>query len=124
MGDARGRHHHRDRADHRRARQSGMANSGRSSCVPECVDSASARSVSAHGGLMNAQETRGAYRSVVATGASRSLFIGGVILLAAMIALPAVVSRGVIQDLIFVLYMLALAQCWNLLAGYAGLVSV
>ena len=32
-------------------------------------------------------------------------------------------GRGLIQDLIFVFYMLALAQCWNLLAGYAGLVS-
>ena len=42
----------------------------------------------------------------------------------ALVALPAVASRGVIQDMIFVLYMLALAQCWNLLAGYAGLVSV
>ena len=29
-----------------------------------------------------------------------------------------------IQDLFFVFYMLALAQYWNLLAGYAGLVSV
>jgi len=29
-----------------------------------------------------------------------------------------------VQDLIFVFYMLALAQCWNLLAGYAGLISV
>jgi branched-chain amino acid transport system permease protein len=29
-----------------------------------------------------------------------------------------------IKDLIFVFYMLALARCWNLLAGYAGLVSV
>jgi len=38
--------------------------------------------------------------------------------------LPLVVSRGALQDLIFVFYMLALAQCWNLLAGYAGLVSV
>jgi branched-chain amino acid transport system permease protein len=64
------------------------------------------------------------YRSAVSTGASRYLFLGGVVLLAALIALPAVVSRGAIQDLIFVFYMLALAQCWNLLAGYAGLVSV
>ena len=39
-------------------------------------------------------------------------------------ALPAFAGRGLIQDLIFVFYMLALAQCWNLLAGYAGLVSV
>ena len=37
---------------------------------------------------------------------------------------PAFAGRALIQDLIFVFYMLALAQCWNLLAGYAGLVSV
>ena len=29
-----------------------------------------------------------------------------------------------LQDLFFILTMLALAQNWNLLAGYAGLVSV
>ena len=41
-----------------------------------------------------------------------------------LVALPAFAGRGLIQDLIFIFYMLALAQCWNLLAGYAGLVSV
>jgi branched-chain amino acid transport system permease protein len=40
------------------------------------------------------------------------------------IAAPFFVSRGAIQDLFFILTMLVLAQCWNLLAGYAGLVSV
>jgi branched-chain amino acid transport system permease protein len=38
--------------------------------------------------------------------------------------LPMFVARNLIQDLIFLFYMLALAQCWNLLAGYAGLISV
>ena len=38
--------------------------------------------------------------------------------------LPAFASRDLIQNLIFLFYMLALAQCWNLLAGYAGLISV
>ena len=38
--------------------------------------------------------------------------------------LPAFASRDLINDLIFVFTMLALAQYWNLLAGYAGLVSV
>src|SRR6478735_3866488 len=42
----------------------------------------------------------------------------------ALTAAPFLVSRGVIQDLFFILTMLALAQCWNLLAGYAGLISV
>src|SRR4030095_16964432 len=40
------------------------------------------------------------------------------------VLLPAFAGRNRIQDLIFLFYMLALAQCWNLLAGYAGLVSV
>ena len=39
-------------------------------------------------------------------------------------AAPVFVSRSMIQDLFFILTMLMLAQCWNLLAGYAGLVSV
>lgn len=39
-------------------------------------------------------------------------------------AAPAFLSRGLIQDLFFVLTMLTLAQLWNLLAGYGGLVSV
>lgn len=39
-------------------------------------------------------------------------------------AAPFIVSRSVVQDLFFILTMLALAQNWNLLAGYAGLTSV
>ncbi|MDM9620511.1 branched-chain amino acid ABC transporter permease [Rhizobium sp. S96] len=42
----------------------------------------------------------------------------------AMAAAPFAVSRGVVQDLFFILTMLTLAQSWNLLAGYAGLISV
>lgn len=37
---------------------------------------------------------------------------------------PFFVSRGTVQDLFFILSMLTLAQSWNLLAGYAGLISV
>ena len=39
-------------------------------------------------------------------------------------AVPAFVGRAALQDLFFVFTMLALAQYWNLLAGYAGLVSI
>jgi branched-chain amino acid transport system permease protein len=39
-------------------------------------------------------------------------------------AAPLFLSRGTIRDLFFILTMLVLAQNWNLLAGYAGLVSV
>ena len=39
-------------------------------------------------------------------------------------AVPAFAGRAALQDLFFVFTMLALAQYWNLLAGYAGLVSI
>ncbi len=47
-----------------------------------------------------------------------------VVLVLAGLALPAVAPRSLIQDLFFILTMLSLAQVWNLLAGYGGLVSV
>lgn len=47
-----------------------------------------------------------------------------VLILAILISLPAFASRALLQDLFFVFTMLALAQYWNLLAGYAGLVSI
>ncbi|MGA2998383.1 branched-chain amino acid ABC transporter permease [Bradyrhizobium sp.] len=51
-----------------------------------------------------------------------TIIIGGVLLAAAL--LPLIANRDLIQNLIFLFYMMALAQCWNLLAGYAGLISV
>jgi branched-chain amino acid transport system permease protein len=48
----------------------------------------------------------------------------GLVLFAVLAAAPAFAGRSAIQDLFFVFTMLALAQYWNLLAGYAGLVSV
>ena len=46
------------------------------------------------------------------------------VLVLVLAAAPAFVSRSFIQNMFFILTMLALAQYWNLLAGYAGLVSV
>lgn len=40
------------------------------------------------------------------------------------LALPAFASRSLIQDMFFILTMLTLAQLWNLIAGYGGMVSV
>lgn len=40
------------------------------------------------------------------------------------LVLPAFAPRSLIQDLFFILTMLTLAQLWNLLAGFGGLVSV
>ncbi|MEM1361805.1 MAG: branched-chain amino acid ABC transporter permease [Pseudomonadota bacterium] len=41
-----------------------------------------------------------------------------------LLLLPFVAGRGLIQDMFFILTMLTLAQLWNLLAGYGGLVSI
>jgi branched-chain amino acid transport system permease protein len=66
----------------------------------------------------------GRYRIAVAADNSRRTNIFCAALLCALISLPVYASRDLINDLIFVFTMLALAQFWNLLAGYAGLVSV
>src|ERR1700730_17769666 len=66
----------------------------------------------------------GSYRLAVTSRLSIGLAAGSLVLIGVLAVLPAFATRGLIQDLIFVFYMLALAQCWNLLAGYAGLVSV
>ena len=58
---------------------------------------------------------------------TRAGMVGGVAAVALIllgVAAPSFASRGVIQDLFFILTMLTLAQLWNLLAGYGGLVSV
>jgi branched-chain amino acid transport system permease protein len=60
----------------------------------------------------------------VSTARSRHVAVGAASLFAALIALPAFAGRDLINDLIFLFTMLALAQYWNLLAGYAGLVSI
>ena len=64
------------------------------------------------------------FRIESAGGASRAALAVAVVVLLALALLPTFAGRTLIQDLIFLFYMLALAQCWNLLAGYAGLISV
>jgi branched-chain amino acid transport system permease protein len=64
------------------------------------------------------------WRVRVGTRVSRAAAVVGVVVVLALIALPAVASRNLIQDLIFVFTMLTLAQLWNVLAGWGGLVSV
>jgi branched-chain amino acid transport system permease protein len=59
--------------------------------------------------------------------AGRGARLSAALMCAALLAgvlLPIFASRDLIQNLIFLFYMMALAQCWNLLAGYAGLISV
>lgn len=65
-----------------------------------------------------------AYRVETRTRTSSLAGIAAIILVIGLVILPAFVSRSLIQDLFFILTMLTLAQFWNLLAGYGGLVSV
>jgi branched-chain amino acid transport system permease protein len=58
------------------------------------------------------------------TRASSISAIVALVLILVAVALPAFASRSLIQDMFFILTMLVLAQFWNLLAGYGGLVSV
>lgn len=58
------------------------------------------------------------------TRASRIAGIVAVLLIAVGLVLPAFAPRSLIQDLFFILTMLTLAQLWNLIAGYGGMVSV
>jgi branched-chain amino acid transport system permease protein len=58
------------------------------------------------------------------TRASRVGVIAGVVLLAALVALPWTGDAGLMRVIIEFIALLVLAQMWNLLAGYAGLVSI
>ncbi len=64
------------------------------------------------------------YRVETQTRTSRVFSIVAIGLLLIAVALPTFADRSLIQDLFFILTMLVLAQWWNLLAGYGGLVSV
>jgi branched-chain amino acid transport system permease protein len=64
------------------------------------------------------------WRVQSATRLSRTAGILAFILISVLFALPLFASRSLLQDLIFVFTMLALAQLWNVLAGWGGLVSV
>ncbi|MCB1449229.1 MAG: branched-chain amino acid ABC transporter permease [Nitratireductor sp.] len=58
------------------------------------------------------------------TRASSIAPIAAFFLVVILFALPFFASRSLIQDMFFILTMLVLAQFWNLLAGYGGLVSI
>src|SRR5690606_4961248 len=71
---------------------------------------------------ISAPET--SYRVETRTRTSTIAGLVGILLIVGLVAVPAFASRSLIQDLFFILTMLTLAQFWNLLAGYGGLVSV
>jgi len=64
------------------------------------------------------------FRIKTAGRTSHVAVVAAIAILLVLTLLPVFASRTLIQDMIFLFYMLALAQCWNLLAGYAGLISV
>jgi branched-chain amino acid transport system permease protein len=67
-----------------------------------------------------------ARRFVIATRTpvSTAAAFGSAALILLLAALPFLAGRNVMQNMFFILTMLALAQFWNLLAGYSGLISV
>jgi branched-chain amino acid transport system permease protein len=64
------------------------------------------------------------HKVTAGTRASRIAGIIALVLVALGLVLPAFASRSLIQDLFFILTMLTLAQLWNLIAGFGGMVSV
>ena len=65
-----------------------------------------------------------AYASVTATRTFRIALVAFAIVAVVLFAAPGFMPRSIIQDLILIFVMCTIAQCWNLLAGYAGLISV
>ena len=65
-----------------------------------------------------------AYKVQTRTRASSIAAVIGACVVVALVALPLWAGRSLIQDMFFILTMLILAQYWNLLAGYGGLVSI
>src|SRR5947208_2671027 len=118
VGHARGRHHPRRVAGDRRADQSGLAAPGRAPCLSPYSGGA-ARGPVPEGARMTAS-----FHVEHATRASRigtAAFAVAIVLLAAA---PAWGGRDDLRLLSEIYAYVALASLWNLLAGYAGLVSV
>jgi branched-chain amino acid transport system permease protein len=64
------------------------------------------------------------YVSATATRVSRWALAGSAVIVVALAAAPHFVPRSTLQDLLLIFLLVAMAQCWNLLAGFAGLISV
>jgi branched-chain amino acid transport system permease protein len=58
------------------------------------------------------------------TRASRAGAVGALLLLAGLIALPMTRDAGLMRMIVELIALLVLAQMWNLLAGFAGLISI
>jgi len=58
------------------------------------------------------------------TGASRAGAVAAAVIVVALLALPWIGDAGLMRTIIELVALLVLAQMWNLLAGYAGLISI
>lgn len=73
-----------------------------------------------------ATESKPTARYVLTIGnrfSTATLILFGILVVVLAFA-PTFLTRSNVQDLILIFLLVALAQCWNLLAGYAGLISV
>jgi len=73
---------------------------------------------------MNTKTHTPPYAVVTHTKASQVTAFIALGLFVVLVFLPFFAGRGLIQDMFFILTMLVLAQFWNLLAGYGGMVSI
>src|SRR5581483_4364625 len=114
VGHARRRYHPRGRAGRRRADRSRLAGARRACRLSRCAGAAPRRPVSEGCGMKVAHATRS---SQIGT----ALFALALVILAAA---PLWGDRQALRLLAEIYTFVALASLWNLLAGYAGLVSV
>lgn len=64
------------------------------------------------------------FRVAVRTPLSVAAVAAGVLVVALLAAAPWFAPRTALKDMFFILTLVGLAQCWNLLAGYAGILSI
>ncbi|HVY19789.1 MAG TPA: branched-chain amino acid ABC transporter permease [Bauldia sp.] len=65
-----------------------------------------------------------AYVSLTATRTSRYALVASAVVVLFLLAAPHFLPRSLTQDLLLIFLLVVMAQSWNLLAGYAGLISV
>ena len=122
VGDAGGRRDPRRRPGHRRQVPSRRADPRGPRGLPDRVGAQTQRALPAHEGPVS--EGAAGYRVARGTAASRYGGLVAIAGLAVLISLPFWGGRADMRTIVEIAYYLALAQLWNLLAGYAGLVSV
>src|SRR5262249_52770650 len=114
------RHHPRRGANGGREALAGLGHPQRPSRVPRRAAAASIRS-------LRALAPRGLVTTLVVqrtTAASRVGAVVAALVMAGLIALPWTGNAGLMRMVVEVIALLVLAQMWNLLAGYSGLVSI